>query len=100
MLQVSYLKDHKEIVLVGLKKRNFKSLDLVDHAIEEDQKRKNVQTNLDENLSEMNKISKEIGVLMKEGKKEEAEKAKVKTADFKEKIQIYQQELKETEQNL
>ncbi|MBC7557309.1 MAG: serine--tRNA ligase [Chryseobacterium sp.] len=100
MLQVSYLKDHKEIVLVGLKKRNFKSLDLVDHAIEEDQKRKNVQTNLDDNLSEMNKISKEIGVLMKEGKKEEAEKAKVKTADFKEKIQIYQQELKETEQNL
>ena len=100
MLQVSYLKDHKESVLEGLKKRNFKSLDLVDHAIEEDQKRKNVQTNLDYNLSEMNKISKEIGVLMKEGKKDEAENAKVKTTDFKEKIQIYQQELKETEQNL
>ncbi|SFI42108.1 serine--tRNA ligase [Halpernia frigidisoli] len=100
MLQVSYLKENKEAVLEGLKKRNFKNPELVDHAINEDQKRKSVQSNLDENLSEMNKISKEIGILMKDGKKDEAERAKSKTADFKEKIQVYQQELKDSEQNL
>lgn len=100
MLQVNYLKDHKTTVLEGLKKRNFKNLELVDQAINADQNRKNIQANLDDNLSEMNKISKEIGVLMKEGKKEEAENAKLKTADFKEKIAVFQQELKETEQNL
>ncbi|WP_417428613.1 serine--tRNA ligase [Halpernia sp.] len=100
MLQVSYLKENKEAVLEGLKKRNFKSLDLVNKAIDLDQKRKNVQVNLDENLSEMNKISKEIGILMKNGKKDEAEKAKAKTADFKEKITVFQQELKDTEQSL
>ena len=100
MLQVSYLKENKESVLEGLKKRNFKNLDLVDQAIEEDQKRKNVQVQLDENLFEMNKISKEIGLLMKSGKKEAADEAKMKTADFKDKIQVFQQELKDTEQNL
>jgi seryl-tRNA synthetase len=100
MLQVNYLKEKKENVLEGLKKRNFKNLDLVDKAIEEDQKRKTIQTNLDENLSEMNKISKEIGILMKDGRRDEAENAKAKTVDFKDKIQVFQQELKDTEQNL
>ena len=39
---------------------------------------------MDSQLSEINKISKEIGILMKEGKKEEAEASKSKTAQFKE----------------
>ena len=48
----------------------------------------------------MNKISKEIGLLMKEGKKEEAEKAKSKTAEFKENSQDLQQKLKAAEARL
>lgn len=100
MLQVNYLKENKEKALEGLQKRNFKDLHLVDTAIELDAKRKATQTNLDENLFEMNKLSKAIGSLMKEGKKEEAETAKVKTAEFKENIQKFQQDLKETEENL
>ncbi len=43
----------------------------------------------------MNKISKEIGLLMKEGKKQEAEEAKTKTGEFKQKSQDLQQLLKE-----
>ena len=83
MLQVSILREEKERVLEGLKKRNFKQLELVDEAIQLDDERKKTQQELDSQLAEINKISKEIGILMKEGKKEVAEAAKSKTAQYK-----------------
>lgn len=100
MLQVNFLRENKERILQGLQKRNFKQLDLVDEAISADDERKKFQFELDQNLAEMNKISKEIGILMKEGKKEEAEAAKSKTAEFKENSQNLQQKLKDTEARL
>lgn len=100
MLQVNFLRENKERILQGLQKRNFKQLDLVDEAISADDERKKFQSELDQNLAEMNKISKEIGILMKDGKKEEAEAAKSKTAEFKENSQNLQQNLKETEARL
>lgn len=100
MLQVNFLRENKERVLQGLQKRNFKQLDLVEEAISTDDERKKFQFELDQNLTEMNKISKEIGILMKEGKKEEAEAAKSKTAEFKENSQNLQQKLKDTEARL
>ena len=84
MLQVSFLREQKERVVEGLKKRNFKNLELVDEAIQLDDLRKKTQLELDTQLSEINKISKEIGMLMKDGKKDEAEAAKSKTAQYKE----------------
>lgn len=100
MLQVNFLRENKERVLQGLQKRNFKQLDLVEEAISTDDERKKFQFELDQNLAEMNKISKEIGILMKEGKKEEAEAAKSKTAEFKENSQNLQQKLKDSEARL
>ena len=100
MLQVNFLRENKERVTAGLNKRNFKQIELVDEAISTDDERKKLQFELDQNLTEMNKISKEIGILMKEGKKEEAETAKSKTAEYKENIQILQQKLKDAEARL
>ena len=100
MLQVNFLRENKERVLEGLNKRNFKQMNLVDEAISTDDQRKKYQFELDQNLEEMNKISKEIGILMKEGKKEVAEAAKSKTAEFKENSQNLQQKLKDTEARL
>lgn len=100
MLQVNFLKEEKQRVLEGLKKRNFKDLELVDNAISLDERRKKIQYDLDSQLAEINKISKEIGVLMKEGKKEEAEAAKSKTAQYKESSKELQQELADTEKEL
>ena len=100
MLQVQFLRENKDRVLEGLNKRNFKQTDLVEEAISVDDGRKKLQFDLDENLAGMNKISKEIGLLMKEGKKEEAEKAKSKTAEFKENSQDLQQKLKAAEARL
>ena len=100
MLQVNFLKEHRDRVLEGLKKRNFKDLELVDNAISLDDERKKVQFDMDSQLAEINKISKEIGLLMKEGKKEEAESAKQKTAQYKEASKELQQKLNEIEEKL
>ena len=100
MLQVNFLRENKERVLEGLNKRNFKQINLVDEAISMDDERKKCQFDLDQNLAEMNKISKEIGILMKEGKKEEAENAKSKTAEYKENSQVLQQKLRDSEAKL
>lgn len=100
MLQVNVLRDEKARVLEGLNKRNFKEIHLVDEAISTDDERKKIQFELDQNLAEMNKISKEIGILMKEGKKDEAEAAKTKTAEYKEQAKTLQHQLAEVEEKL
>ena len=100
MLQVNFLKEHRDRVLEGLKKRNFKDLELVDNAISLDDERKKVQFDMDSQLAEINKISKEIGLLMKEGKKEEVENAKQKTAQYKEASKELQQKLNDIEEKL
>ena len=100
MLQVSFLREQKERVVEGLKKRNFKNLELVDEAIQLDDLRKKTQLELDTQLSEINKISKEIGMLMKEGKKDEAEAAKSKTAQYKESSKELTNKLSEIEVSL
>ncbi len=93
MLLVSYIKDQKEQVIEGLKKRNFKALHLIDEVIEKDDARKKIQLEMDLQLTEINKISKSVGMLMKEGKKEEAEAAKSQTAAYKESSKNLQSQL-------
>ena len=96
MLQISYIRENKDLVINGLKKRNFKELELVEEAISLDENRRLVQTKLDNALAESNKLSKEIGTLMKEGKRQEAEVAKAQTADLKEQIKQYSATLDQT----
>ncbi len=100
MLQVNFLRDEKDRVIAGLKKRNFQNLALVEEAIAADDERKKLQFELDEVLSKSNRMSREIGLLMKEGKKQEAETAKAATSELKQKSQTLQQSLKDTENRL
>ncbi|MFC6267188.1 serine--tRNA ligase [Frigoriflavimonas asaccharolytica] len=100
MLQVQFLRDEKERVLNGLKKKNFSPISLVDDAISTDDSRKKIQFDLDENLAKMNALSKEIGELMKAGKKDEANEAKVATSKYKEEIEKQKEELKKAEAEL
>lgn len=100
MLQVAFIRDNKDKVLTGLKKRNFAKLELVNEIIALDDVRKKTQFDLDKQLGEMNKISKEIGLLIKAGKQDEAELSKAKTASLKESTKKLQQELNEIEINL
>ena len=86
MLQVQYIKEHKETVLKGLDKRNFKDAEtVVDRVITLDENRRATQTSLEATLAEANKLSKEIGSLFKTGQVEKANELKQQTGDLKQK---------------
>lgn len=101
MLQVANLREDKAKAVKGLLKRNIENAEsLIDGVIALDDKRKALQTELDSVLAESNQISKSIGILMKEGKKEEAEEVKAKTAELKQRSKILQEESQEIEKEL
>lgn len=83
MLVVSAIKENKEKVIEGLKKRNFNDLHLIDEVINVDELRRKTQFELDNLLAESNKLSKEIGELFKQGKAEEANVLKEKSTQQK-----------------
>jgi seryl-tRNA synthetase len=93
MLEVANLREDKAKAIQGLNKRNIENAEtLIDSVIALDDKRKALQRELDSVLAESNKISKTIGILMKEGKKEEAEKVKAKTSELKQRGKTLQEE--------
>ena len=85
MLQVSYIRDNREQVLERLAVKNFKQPELVDEIIQLDEKRRQTQNQLDNVSAEANAAAKQIGELMRTGKKEEAEAIKAKTGPGKKK---------------
>lgn len=85
MLQIAHLRENKEAVIKALAKRNIDATTLVETAIDLDEKRRSTQVELDNILAESNKISKDIGALMKSGEKAKAEILKAKTSSLKEK---------------
>jgi len=84
MLTLKYIAENKEKVLAGLAKKGFKNPGLVDEVLDLDAKRRSTQAKLDAALAELNQLSKSIGQLMKEGKKEEANTARQRTMEIKE----------------
>jgi seryl-tRNA synthetase len=95
MLQIAHIKDNRDAVIAGLEKRNFKDATaVVDNALEIDQNRRNVQQELDGVLAQSNAMAKEIGGLMKTGKKAEAEAAKADTGQLKAKSKELDEQLK------
>lgn len=85
MLQIAHIRENKEAVIKALAKRNIDATNLVETAIDLDEKRRSTQVELDNILAESNKISKDIGALMKAGEKAKAEILKTKTSSLKEK---------------
>lgn len=83
MLQISFIKNHKEEVIRLLALKNFNHIEILDKAIQLDEERKSIQKKLDEKLTESNKITKEIGFLLKNGKTHEANELKQKTTELK-----------------
>ena len=82
MLDIKFLRENPEIVKENIKKKfQDRKLPLVDEVIELDRQRREGQAEADEIRANKNKISKEIGALMAQGKKEEAEAVKAKVAE-------------------
>ena len=97
MLQVNYIRENREKVLERLSVRNFKQLDLVDEIIKVDEDRRQTQTSLDSISAEANAAAKQIGDLMRVGKKDEAEAIKIQTSSFKEQVKNLTEKLNELE---
>lgn len=100
MLQVSYIRDNREQVLERLAVKNFKQPILVDEILQLDDKRRQTQTSMDSISAEANAAAKQIGDLMRAGKKEEAEAVKAKTGTWKEDIKQLGEQLATVEEEL
>jgi seryl-tRNA synthetase len=100
MLQVPYLRENTEKALSGLAKRNKDFSATVESIISVDESRRKLQNELDNLLAESNKISKVIGDLFKEGKREEADEMKVRTTEIKEECKGVETNLSQLEEEL
>lgn len=98
MLEIGNIREDKDRIIAGLKKKNAsqEQLDLIDKIITEDDKRKATQTNLDNVLSKTNKLSEEIGVLFKSGNASAASQMKTEVASLKDESKILESSLKDT----
>ncbi len=85
MLQIAFIRENQEKVIKALAKRNMDAKSVVEEVVQLDEKRRATQVELDNILSESNKLSKDIGELMKGGEKAKAAILKEKTVINKEK---------------
>ena len=72
MLIPSYVREHFDLVLAGLKKRNLDAAPQLEQLLMLDEKRRSTQATLDQTLAQANTIAKEIGYLFKQGAIEDA----------------------------
>ncbi|MBO4599888.1 MAG: serine--tRNA ligase [Bacteroidales bacterium] len=84
MLQLQYIKEHTEEIVERLKIKNVQNVEeRIAEIISLDEQRRSLQQRADAVKAEQNAIAKEIGILFKQGRREEAEAMKAKTADLK-----------------
>lgn len=95
MLQVNFIRDNKDRIIEGLRVRNFAedNLHIIDDIIRLDDQRKETQAQLDHTREELNQMSKAIGGLYKQGKRDEAEKMKNQVNALKEKTNVLQPQM-------
>ena len=86
MLNIRYIQENPELVIEKLKRKNFDASEIVNSILDLYKQKNQLQMQADNAKAEMNKISKEIGLLFREGKHEEANAAKARTSELKENI--------------
>ena len=84
MLQLAFIRQNRDLVKERLAVKHFADVNLVDRIIELDEQRRKTQLENDELAAKVNAASKEIGMLMGKGQKEEAEAKKAEVAQYKE----------------
>lgn len=103
MLTLKLIQNNPEFVIERLKVKNFDATEIINRVNELNIQRKNTQSKVDNLKAEMNNLSREIGLLFKQNKAEEANAAKEKTSELKEeikKLDILSDEIDETLKNL
>jgi seryl-tRNA synthetase len=100
MLEIQRIRTSKEAIALGLKKRNIDALPTLNQILDLDTEWRTLKGELDQLGAEANKIAKEIGGLMKDGKHEEANRAKSRTAEIKSREQEVKQLVSDREQQI
>lgn len=100
MLQLPYLRENREEAIEKLAKRNLDAGDMIDEVITLDEKRRKLQTELDGVLAESNSISKEIGILFKNGETEKANEMKARSSKLKEESKELSEDLNKIAEEL
>jgi seryl-tRNA synthetase len=100
MLQIQVIRENKEEVVRRLAKKKFKGLEIIDQIVQTDADRRSTQTELDSLKADANAIAKQIGEMMKSGKKAEAEDLKNKSTALKETEKALQERLNAAEAEL
>ncbi len=100
MLNLRFIQDNPELVIEKLKKRNFDASEIVKNILDLYKQKNRLQGQADQAKAEMNKISKEIGILFREGKADEANAAKTRTSEIKESIKQFDIDFAEIEKNV
>ena len=100
MLTLKYITENSEDVIDRLAKKHFDGKAIIAQVIELDNARKGAQVQVDTASAELNSLSKEIGLLMKQGKQVEAAQAKEKTVELKETIKVLGDQQVDAEQKL
>lgn len=94
MLEVQRIRDHKETFIKALKKRGIDATPVINQVLDADDNRRATQSKLDDTLAKANTLSKEIGVLFKSGKADQATTLKEKTSALKEASKALDEQLK------
>jgi len=100
MLNLKFIQDCPEVVIEKLKKKNFDATEIVNSIVDLYRRKNEAQQKAEQAKAEMNKISREIGNLFREGKKEEADAAKARTSELKDTIKQLDGQFAEIEKNL
>lgn len=100
MLQLAFIRQNRDLVKERLAVKHFADVNLVDQIIELDEQRRKTQLENDELAAKVNAASKEIGMLMGKGQKEEAEAKKAEVAQYKESSKNIADQLSALEQQV
>jgi seryl-tRNA synthetase len=100
MLTLKYITENTDEVIARLAKKHFDGTAIIAEVVELDNLRKATQVQADTAAAELNSLSKEIGLLMKQGKPDEAAQAKQKTVELKETIKVFGDQQNDVEQKL
>ena len=101
MLTLKLITEETERVVAGLEKKHFAGArEAINEVIEIDRQRRAAQTQLDKNLSDAKKLAAEIGGLMKQGKKDEAEQVKTSVSELKSKNEALKSDMENAEKTL
>lgn len=100
MLQLQYLREYAETAKKLIAKKNPAHAETIDAVLAADEEVRKAKAELELQQSEANRLARQIGELMKSGKKDEAENLKITTNELKEKIKRLEEQQKQLDENL